>query len=188
MNNFLFTRLLKQINKNKVLRQTQTAKMARNPKFHDIASKIFPEFEEYGCISIDRFSEKDNMIIEYVNAHSIEFEIGDILHVGSTCESHPHMFVMVADESKLLPLGITGKLFGEEECALNLLSRYKNYMPPGLYYKDMFDEIIMNMKEDYKGFGGNFYLGINFFGLYDDIKFADMEEELREIYEYYGYA
>ena len=148
--------------------------MMRNTKFHDIAAKVFPDFEEIGFIRYKYHSEKMNMIEDYVKSHLNEFAPGDILYVGSTYETRPYDqgFMMIGNENMLL---------GTDDCAVNLPIRYKNHIPTGLSYKQMFDKIAKDMKEDEDDFGNERQLGCEFFGIYED----NTEDVLCEIYSLY---
>ena len=154
----------------------------KSAKFHDIAAKLFPEYEEWGFIPNKFYSEKENIIKDYINTHSTEFAPGDIIHVGGTSEEHPHSFLLIGDETKLLTVGVQDKLLGEEEYAITLPIRYKNYIPTGISYKEIFDKISKDMKESNDYFSYVFMIGVAFFGLY----YGDIpDEEFSEIYEWY---
>ena len=145
-----------------------------NPKYHDIAAKVFQDFEEIGFIRYKYHSEKMNMIEEYVKSHITEFAPGDILYVGSTYETRPY------DQGFML-IGSNKTLLGTDDCAVNLPIRYKKYIPTGLSYKQMFDKIAKDMKADEDDFGNERQLGIEFFGIYED----DVDNELCKIYSLY---
>jgi hypothetical protein len=143
-------------------------------KYHDIAAKVFPEFEEIGYIRYEYYSQKIDMITEYVNSHSTEFAPGDILYVGSTYESRPY-------EQGFMMIGYENKLLGTADCAVELPIRYKDYISTGLSYKQMFEKIAKDMKEDDDDFGCNRQLGCEFFGIYEN----DMDAILNSIYALY---
>jgi hypothetical protein len=156
--------------------------MMKSAKFHDIAAKVFPGYEEYGYIPYKFYSKKENMIKDYINTHSTEFAPGDIIHVGGTSDEHPHSFVLIGDETKLLKVGVKDKLLGEEEYAISLPIRYKDYIPTGISYKEMLDKISKDMKEINDYFSYEFTIAVEFFGLYcGDIP----DEEFSEIYKWY---
>ena len=144
-----------------------------SPKYHDIAAKVFPDFEKIGYIRGKYYSQKIDMITEYVNSHSSEFAPGDILYVGSTCGERPYQdgFMIIGAEKQIL---------GSDDCAINLPIGYKDYIPTGLSYKQMFDQIAKDMKEDDDEFGCNRQLGYEFFGIFEN----DIDEALREIYAF----
>ena len=153
----------------------------RSAKFHDIAPKVFPEYEEWGFIPNKFCSEKENKIKDYINAHSTEFAPGDIIHVGGTSEEHPYSFVLIGDETKLLAVGLEDNLLGEAECALDLLIRYKKYIPRGISYKEIFDKLSKGMKETNDYYSYDYTIADEFFGIYEKLS----DETFSEIYKFY---
>jgi hypothetical protein len=145
-----------------------------SPKYHDIAAKVFPDFEKTGYIRDKYYSQKTDMITEYVKSHSTEFASGDILYVGSTCFERPY-------QDGFMIIGAENQILGSEDCAVNLPIRYKDYIPTGLSYKQMFEKIAKDMKADDDDFGCNRQLGYEFFGIYEN----DMDEVLHEMYALY---
>jgi hypothetical protein len=78
-------------------------------------------------------------------------------------------------------IGAENQILGSEDCAVNLPIRYKDYIPTGLSYKQMFEKIAKDMKKDDDDFGCNRQLGYEFFGIYEN----NMDEVLHEMYALY---
>ena len=127
------------------------------PKFHDIASDVFPKYKDVGFILDEYKSCKKQMIQDYINKNSTKFHRGDILFVGSIYQTRQYSEAfMIIDNHNLVSEP------ADNGTVLPIL--YRDKLPEKIYYKNMFEKIYTAMINDID-YEYDYYMGHDFFGI-----------------------
>lgn len=124
-------------------------------KFFDVASDIFPIYQEDGFITKAYGSKANDMIHAHVNKNKSKFHPGDILFVGSTNQTRQYYgFVIIGNDYQLL---------GDTESATYLPIKYRNKIPELVTYEKMVEYMFNSLGDQY-----HYDLVLDFFGAVDD--------------------
>jgi hypothetical protein len=150
---------------------------AYTPKFHNLASDIFKNYEDLGFISVRKNVDYQKKIHTFVlkNKTKLSIHPGDILFVGSTYEGRQQYgFAIVANDYQVY----------SNEDAMSLPVRYRKVIPEKLHYQSLIEDMYNRLKKDEED-----TVSLNFFGV-EEIGQIGVEtggfEEDKEYFQKHG--